>query len=161
MDVIYLGKTHLQSPAMRTASHLPATGGYNLTVGVLVDLGDSTPCCAQELPGYMSVKKVGSPTVLKSSSTAKPIAPPAPPTFATPAGKPATVLNTSASAFDFILANLGLVESVVERSVSARAVGTARAAVGALHDVGCRARGQSPPEVAAAVAASWWLHQTF
>ena len=157
---------------MRTASHLPATGWMftTLTVGVLVwTLAIPTPCCAQQnLPGYMSVKKGwftdGSKVILDGQTY-----------------RPARAADRCDACWEardrfeharrlrvrsFILANLGLVESVVGalRLEDARAVGTAHAAVGGLFMTWAAEReAKVRQEVAAAVAAynRCKLHQTF
>ena len=121
---------------MRTAPHLPATGWMftTLTVGALVwSLMCPAPCSAQQhLPGYMSVKKgwfTDGSKIILDGQTYRP-------------SRAADLCDACWEARDhfedarrlrvriFILANLGLVESVVGalRLEDARAVGTAHAA---------------------------------
>ncbi len=157
---------------MRTATHLPATGWMftTLTVGILVwTLSIPTPCCAQQnLPGYMSVKKgwfADGAKVVLDGQTYRP-------------ARAAELCATCWEARDhfeharrlrvrsFILANLGLVESVVGalRLEDARAVGTTHAAVGGLFMTWAAERASKVRrEVAAAVEAynRCKLHRTF
>ncbi|HCC63762.1 MAG TPA: hypothetical protein DEP62_00995 [Flavobacteriales bacterium] len=157
---------------MRTAPHLPATGWMftTMTVGVLVwSLVCPAPCSAQQnLPGYMSVKKGwftdGSKIILDGQTY-----------------RPSRAADLCAACWEardhfeharrlrvrsFILANLGLVESVVGalRLEDARAVGTAHAAVGGVFMTWAAEReAKVRREVAAAVAAynRCKLHETF
>jgi len=157
---------------MRTASHLPATGWMftTLTVGALVwFLGCPALCSAQQhLPGYMSVKKGwfadGSKVVL-DGQTYRP-------------SRAAGLCEECWEARDhfeqarrlrvrsFVLANLGLAETVVGalRLEDARAAGTAHAAVGGVFMTWAAEReSKVRREVAAAVEAynRCKLHLTF
>ena len=162
-------QNHLQSPAMSPAFHLPAIVWMftTLTVGALVwTLAFSAPCVAQQnLPGYMSVK-AGSQTVPKSSSTARPTVPPAPPTCAMPAGKLATASNTPGACALKLHPGQPRRRRICRRRPSRGrlAAGTAHAAVGGVFMTWAAEReAKVRREVAAAVEAynRCKLHRTF